>query len=485
MNELLPWLREIETSLDSTARDAFARETIPQLADADVAELLAIAGRIERRLEGLQVEAADAVVTRSDRYRDERMTTAYGCSAPIDLLRMLLGTDARSAARLVKASALVHRVQDITSGGYLPARFPALRSAVADGALGVAGLLAATDPLTRSARRILDDDLLRADAELAALSRGVEPTRPSDEPPRPGALPEDLALYAKVMVAYLDPDGPTPPDEDQALRGRYLRVGALKDGVHTVRGALLPEVAAQLALLQDSILSPKTDDPQAAPATGVRFEPTAEVGDDLPEDPAFVDTRTRAQKQHDALAAILAVAAGSDRFPHLGGAAPTLVVSATAEDLARGTGWATLPRTGELVPLAVAHQTACAGGVQRVLFDDHGRIAAIGTSARIFNALQRRAIMIRDGGCIIPGCTTPATWCEIHHVREHADGGPTHTDNGVLLCWWHHRTLHLSEWTIRIDRGVPEIRGPAWWDPHQHWHRPRSPHLRMRSRAPA
>ncbi|MCE4026890.1 hypothetical protein LXM50_13000 [Microbacterium sp. Au-Mic1] len=25
-----------------------------------------------------------------------------------------------------------------------------------------------------------------------------------------------------------------------------------------------------------------------------------------------------------------------------------------------------------------------------------------------------------------------------------------------------------------MSRGVPEIRGPHWWDPHGAWHRPRT-----------
>ncbi|MGC5225508.1 HNH endonuclease signature motif containing protein, partial [Micromonospora sp. DT81.3] len=73
--------------------------------------------------------------------------------------------------------------------------------------------------------------------------------------------------------------------------------------------------------------------------------------------------------------------------------------------------------------------------------DDRGRIVSIGTLDRVFNHHQRKAITLRDGGCIIPGCHIPAAWCEIHHVTDHALGGPTHTDNGVLLCWHHHRTL--------------------------------------------
>lgn len=149
-------------------------------------------------------------------------------------------------------------------------------------------------------------------------------------------------------------------------------------------------------------------------------------------------------------------------MPALGGAAPTLVVSVTAKDYATGSRRAFLEGSAIDVPLSVARHTACAGGIQRVLFDEHGQIVSIGTTARVFTALQRRAIVLRDRECLIPGCHTPAAWCEIHHVQEHAAGGPTHTGNGVALCWQHHRTLATSGWQIRMHRGVPELRGPHW-----------------------
>ena len=202
----------------------------------------------------------------------------------------------------------------------------------------------------------------------------------------------------------------------------------------------------------------------------------------------MIDSRTRVQKQHDALAAALAIAARHDEMPALGGSAPTLVVHVDAGDLARGTGWATMPGTDAPVPLSVAAQTACAGAVQRVLFDE-GRIVGISITDRVFSAHQRRAITLRDEECLIPGCHIPASWCEIHHVTEHANGGPTHTDNGVPLCFWHHRSLGQSGWEIRMDSGLPQIRGPAWWDPAQRWRTPR-PSLRApgrrapRTRAP-
>jgi hypothetical protein len=93
--------------------------------------------------------------------------------------------------------------------------------------------------------------------------------------------------------------------------------------------------------------------------------------------------------------------------------------------------------------------------------DELNRDNGVGSPNRTFSGHQRRAITARDGACIIPGCHVPASWCEIHHVQEHAKGGPTHTDNGVPLCWWHHRTIDFSGWEIRMVEGMPEVRAPA------------------------
>jgi 5-methylcytosine-specific restriction protein A len=111
----------------------------------------------------------------------------------------------------------------------------------------------------------------------------------------------------------------------------------------------------------------------------------------------------------------------------------------------------------------------CTGGIQTVVVDDAGAILQLGSPERCFTAHQRRAITLRDGGCLIPGCTVSAAWCEIHHVIPDESGGPTHIDNGVMLCWFHHRTIDTSGWQIRMLRGVPHIRPPAWLDPGGTW----------------
>ena len=194
------------------------------------------------------------------------------------------------------------------------------------------------------------------------------------------------------------------------MRARGIILGRVKDGVIPIRGWLLPETAGQLQRIWDAYLNPKVDGPPVPDTpvigTGVRFAPSADEGavddtsaqtllddDLLPSGDAgrTVDDRSRAQKQHDALAAVLGIAARHGDMPSLGGAAPTLVVSVTAEDHTSGRGWAHIDGVDDApVTLATARHTACGGTIQRVVSDPAGRIIGIDTTDRVFTIHQRR-----------------------------------------------------------------------------------------------
>ncbi|MEV4776208.1 HNH endonuclease signature motif containing protein [Microbacterium sp. LWH12-1.2] len=510
MNNPASLLDQVVSDLDRV----LGADALGALSDADRMHVLRIAGEAFRRIEAVVVETTAGA---EPGFPDE-----LGCRNMNELLQRVLRVDAPGAARVVKAADLLHRDVELTSGARLPAQWPSLRGAMLDGTIGIAGLLAATGPIERAGVRIGAADRLRADAELAGQARGyvlADAAADADDTERadveaapadvaPQATPEDLKQFAQLIALYLDPDG-SAPSEAEASQSRSFTVGRLRNGTYPVRGNMLPEVYAQMQLIFDAQLNPKTDGPADL---GVTFRPSDEIDgasdgeagtDPFNSDPRnVIDPRTRAQKQHDALAAALGIAARHDEMPSLGGAAPTLVVHIDASDFAAGTGagrgsvnnanadagliadtdtgtgagfaagWATIPGIEAPVSASVAAHTACTGTIQRVLFDE-GRIIGISVTDRVFTVHQRRAIVLRDKECLIPGCHVPASWCEIHHVTEHARGGPTHTDNGVPLCWHHHRTLDRSGWEIRMIGGIPQIRGPAWWDPTQRWRTPR------------
>lgn len=472
MNSTAATLDRVVLDLDRV----LGADALSALTDAGRLVVLSNAGEALRRVEAVVVET----VATSDLVG---LPNGAGCRSMNELLQRTLRVDSRAAAQVVKASRVVHRENDLTSGERLPARWPALRQAMLDGQVGVAGLLAATGPIEAAGDRIGAADRWKADAVLAEMARGCAATEASDadeadaavtdgdgapDGMAPPVAPEDLKTIAHEIAARLDPDG-SEPAEHRAMTRRYLSIGRMQDGVYPVRGNLLPETYAQLQLLLDAQLNPKTDGPPVP--DGVTFQPSGagDEGDEFNSDPRSVlDDRTRGQKQHDALAAALGIAARHADTPSLGGAAPTLVVHLDSAD----NSWARIPGVDAPVSAAVARQTGCTGAIQRV-FTEQGRIAAITITDRIFTVHQRRAITLRDKECLIPGCHVPASWCEVHHVTEWANGGPTSTDNGVPLCWWHHRSLDSSGWEIRMNHGLPEIRGPAWWDPEQHWRTPR------------
>ncbi|WP_447913483.1 DUF222 domain-containing protein [Microbacterium phyllosphaerae] len=530
MNSTAELLDRVIADLDTVLSD----DALAGLTDADRVTVLQGAGAVFRRVEAVIVETiatGDAV----------DFPHSTGCRGLNELLQRTVRVDVRGATRVDTVVDLVRRPVSL-SGERMPARWSELRLALLDGVVGIAGFLAATGPIEKVWDRLTVDQRLAADVALAGCARGhglvgndaddpdVDPGDEGEGGPAPTA--QDLKALAEDLASMFDPDGEEPKDEDSKRR-RGITIGRLKDGVHAIRGYLTPDVAAQLQVIIDAILNPKGDGP---PMPGVFFAPSdgadggdgdgdvatgsdvdtdsdvdadadaetnaeAEAGAGADADPfnsdprCVLDDRTAAQKRHDALAMVFAIAARHNAMPTLGGSSPVLVVNVDAKDLAAHAshgagaafgnaafgaggshhgngGWATIPGSGAHVPVSVAAHVGCAGTIQRVLFDE-GRIIGISTTDRVFTVHQRRAIVARDKECLIPGCHVPASWCEIHHVVEHARGGPTHTDNGVPLCWWHHRSLGSSGWEIRMDAGLPQVRGPRWWDPEQRWRTPR------------
>lgn len=119
------------------------------------------------------------------------------------------------------------------------------------------------------------------------------------------------------------------------------------------------------------------------------------------------------------------------------------------------------------VPAHQIRRIACDADIIPVVLNGEGRILDVGTAARYFPPHLRRALIARDRGCAFPGCTSPAPWCEAHHINYHSHGGSTGTDNGVLLCGFHHHLIHREKWLISVRQGAPWFIPPVYVDPFQ------------------
>ena len=124
-----------------------------------------------------------------------------------------------------------------------------------------------------------------------------------------------------------------------------------------------------------------------------------------------------------------------------------------------------LPWTGP-ISFESSRRIACDCVLTPIVLDDNDAPLNLGRTNRLVSRKLRRAVLARDHGCAFPSCGRPAEWCQAHHAVHWIDGGPTDLDNLVLLCGFHHRLIHHSDWEVVMgnDRH-PWFIPPAHQDP--------------------
>jgi hypothetical protein len=251
----------------------------------------------------------------------------------------------------------------------------------------------------RAAAAAAGVDLAGVDAVLADTAA----TRPVKE----------LAQVVHHYLARLDPDG-TEPDPTE---GRSLTFVRHADGSVTLRGELDAVGGEKVQAAVESIV-------QAARPAG--------------------DTRTRGQQQADALVQLADNALAAGNLPFLRTVKPHVVVTIGLGDLVDPHTGHGAARTGfgAIISAARARWLACDGGITRIVFGPDGQPCDVGREKRFFPPHIRRALDVRDRGCVFAGCDAPTWWCDAHHVLHWIDGGQTSLDNGALLCERHHTKVH-------------------------------------------
>jgi len=94
-------------------------------------------------------------------------------------------------------------------------------------------------------------------------------------------------------------------------------------------------------------------------------------------------------------------------------------------------------------------------------------ITAYSSIHRLFTEAQRLALQAVDGGCTFPHCPIPAGWCEIDHIINYAQGGPTLVDHGVPACRVHNVLAKAQGWQSTRINGRAAWIPPPWIDPEQ------------------
>ena len=420
-----------------------------QASGAPAEDLIVAVESVGRLVDAERVRAAERVV-------HPAVAEDLGFASPISAVATLAGVSEGSARARLRVAEEV-RVDRSLTGTEVPPRRAILAEALDSGSVAIDAAALICRELAAIEPRVDAESMTAAESVMVRLAQGES----VEGEPLASASATQLVAEVRQVASAIDPDG-ARPREERAVRRRSFHIGAAdEDGLVPVSGRVMPEIGG--------LISGMVEAHRRSP----RFEDLSQ-SDEI--DRFSGDTRTPSQRRHDAFAEIVIAAARHEGSPRLDGAPVTVLVTVSAADLGADglDGDAIGTMSGSTVPVSRArvHQFIDAGGFRPVRLDSAGAVVAIGSPQRCFAPTQRLGIAARDGQrCSAPGCTSPHYTLQAHHVVPYRDGGPTSVENGILLCYWHHRRVDDGPWQYRMIEGVPYVRGPGLLD----WTRLRPP----------
>ncbi|TFD46999.1 HNH endonuclease [Cryobacterium frigoriphilum] len=451
--------------------------------------------QLGRRVDGARVASTAEVARRADVELyggTASLSKRMGCTGKLDLIMSVTHVSVREVKRRISLGALTSARPGV--GQLRPAVFPTVSAALAAGEIGVDSAEIIVKGLQEVIRQADPSDLHLAERVLVANATGALNDDTAGLPGAGIALPADrMRVLVHEWQARLDPDGIAPQEEAREAKSS-ISFGSFERGLYRIFGGVTPDLRGEFETYFASRLSARATvkflptagpaeldgaegadvvpDTELAGSDGAEVVPDAEVVD--------IDRRPGGEKRADILRDMVREAARDPKAGVMGGSAPTVTVHVNAVDLnaGRGVGW--IDGVEAPVSLTTVDQALCSGGFIPILFGPNNEVLRVGDKRRAFSPAMTKAIMSRDGGCIISGCDIPAYWTELHHVKSYAQGGKTEVANGVCLCYRHHHAIDTSGWQIRMTHGRPEVLGPAWIDPSQTW-RPAQNHRANRA----
>ncbi len=405
------------------AVDAVCADTLDGLSNAELLAVLARVEVVQRRLTSASLTGIAQLV------RQASAVELGGTSFPDVLSRRLHIGKGAARRRIADAQQLAPR-RAIT-GEVLEPQLPCTAEALGRGDIG--------EEHVRVIRQFFDrlpvvvDAPTRdaAEAQLAAMAAQFRP--------------EQLRTGADRMMALLNPDGEFS-DVDRARR-RGVSIGQQGfDGMSPISGLLDPETRAYLDAVFTKLAAPGMSNP-ADQTPLVDGDPTPEAVEH--------DTRSSTQRNHDALRACLRSTLASGNLGSHHGLPVTVIVSTTLKELEDAAGIATTG-AGTRLPMRDLIRMASHAHHYLSIVDDDGRPLYLGRAKRIASADQRIVLHAHDRGCTHPECSIPGYLCEVHHITEWAQGGPTDIDNLTFACRPHHRLLGHGWNTRKRTDGTTE-----------------------------
>jgi uncharacterized protein DUF222 len=340
-----------------------------------------------------------------------------------------------------EASRRIHEAADLgertaITGEPLPPLLPATAAAQRDGRIGAAHVAVIRSFCHRLPAFVDIDTRVHAEAQLARLGKQHRP--------------DELAKLADKLTDCLNPDGDFT-DEDRARR-RGVTVGKEgHDGMSPLSGYLTPEARATL----DAVLAKL-----AAPGMCNPTDDTPCVNDDPSPEAVERDTRSTAQRNHDALIAAGRALLASGVLGQHNGLPASIIVTTTLQELEAGAGRG-LTGGGTLLPMSDVIRLASHAHHYLAIFDK-GKALGLYHTKRLASPAQRIVLYAKDRGCSFPNCDVPGYFCEVHHTNPWATTHTTDIKDLTLACGPNHK-LAEQGWTTRKNH-----HGDTEWIPPPH-----------------
>ncbi|HME76333.1 MAG TPA: HNH endonuclease signature motif containing protein, partial [Mycobacterium sp.] len=262
--------------------------------------------------------------------------------------------------------------------------------------------------------------------------------------------PDELSKLADKLTDCLNPDG-NFTDDDRARRRGITLGNQDSDGMSPISGYLTPEARATLDAVLAKLAAPGMCNP-------VDQEPV--VDGQPPQQAIEHDTRSAAQRNHDALtAAGRALLASGDLGQH-NGLPASIIVTTTLKELEAAAGRG-LTGGGTLLPMSDVIRLASHAHHYLAIFDN-GKALTLYHTKRLASPAQRIVLYAKDRGCTAPGCDIPGYFTEVHHLTPWAKTHTTDINDLTLGCGAHH-PLAEQGWTTRKNQ-----HGDTEWIPPPH-----------------
>jgi hypothetical protein len=344
-----------------------------------------------------------------------------------------LAEEAAATGTEAWAAKLTGTTRAVMSGGLwlarmLRERYDATREAFAAGGINEAQARV----IVRAAEKLPDSvtDEQRADAEAALVAKAVD-----------GMDARRLRQAARRMCDVISREAADQHEADQleaeerhAEAETWMTLNDNGDGTFSGR-FIIPELHGHmLRTFLERLSAPRRLHTNEAGETVV--DETVDTG---------ADTLSWTEKLGAAFCELI------EHLPTegFGNVAATLNVHLDFEHLLNGLGSARLD-TGARISAGLARRLACGAGIVPMVFNGRSLPLDVGREQRLHTRAMRRALSAVYDTCSTEGCDRPFAWCEIHHPKAWAEGGPTSVENGRPLCGHHHRRAHDKRFTMGV-----------------------------------